>query len=526
MLHYRTSGVSAVIAAMLVLALGTSAALAAHPGGAILSPPEVRQSIPQAPVFRDFLPAAVDLSQYMPPVGDQGQQGSCVGWATAYAARAYYAEQVEHRDTAAAANQPSPAWVYDIIHYGDADCDGGARIPDAMQVLQQGDYSLADFPYSDTSCARPALPERSKPTDFRIDSFEQVYDAQGDRDLDQIKGALAKGEPVVTLIILDPAFQDLSPTNKIWQSDDYQPSDGGHAITLVGYDDRSQTFKFINSWGTSWGDDGYAYVTYDSFVARTAEAYVMHMPGDPELTLSSADLDPPQLSPIPKDLPFNDRKNVSRDLAATDEVPIDVGQLSCGKVDIATDAQGNKIASGFVGTQAELDRVSELLKDKVDENDVTLAPWPACELKLTLAASLADTDTPQTSVDPSAPKVGDDLRVGIQSPGFASYLYAAYFAADGSVATLLQPGPDGLKPKPGHTRLSFGDAASGGVQLAVTKPVGDEMLVVLASEKPLFDTPLSGSVSNRRFLSDLRASLLSGEAGRVTATLVPVTTSE
>lgn len=526
-----TSHLSAMLAALVLLvasAWGT-AALADHPGGGLVTPPEIRQSLPQAPQFRDFLPPAVDLSRYMPPVGDQGQQGSCVGWATAYAARAYYAEQVEHRDISAPQNQPSPAWVYDIIHHGDADCDGGSRIPDAMAVLQQGVYSLAEFPYSDKSCDRPAVPQRSKATDFKIDSFEQVYDAQGDRDLDKLKGALAKGEPVVSLVILDRAFQNLSPKNKIWKSDGNSPSQGGHAITLVGYDDRSQTFKFINSWSTDWGDAGYGYMTYDTFVARTAEAYVMHLPGDPEVTLSEADLNPPQLSlPTPSSFvpPLNVRPTSTRAFGEPDAAPVDVGALSCGQVSVATDEQGNSIATGFVGTKAELDRVDEALKGKVDENDVTLAPWPACELRMTLSAPLADTDVPQAVVDPQAPRIGDSLHIGIQSPGFASYLYAAYFAADGTVSSLLQPGPGGLKAKPGHTQVTFGDKDADGTELAIAKPAGDEMLVVVASEKPLFDQALPSSVSDRAFLSALRTAVLSGDAGHVTATLVPVTTAQ
>ena len=79
-----------------------------HFTGGQPTPQADKATIPQAPVFRDFLPQAVDLSRYMPPVGDQGKQGSCVGWATAYAARAYYAEQIEHRDTSKPENVPSP----------------------------------------------------------------------------------------------------------------------------------------------------------------------------------------------------------------------------------------------------------------------------------------------------------------------------------------------------------------------------------------------------------------------------------
>jgi hypothetical protein len=41
------------------------------------------------------LPAVVDHSSNMPPVGDQGGQGSCVGWASAYALKS----SQEYRET-------------------------------------------------------------------------------------------------------------------------------------------------------------------------------------------------------------------------------------------------------------------------------------------------------------------------------------------------------------------------------------------------------------------------------------------
>ena len=42
---------------------------------------------------------------------------------------------------------------------------------------------------------------------------------------------------------------------------------GGHAILFVGYDDSKQLFKFKNSWGTSWGDNGYGYLSYKYFTS-------------------------------------------------------------------------------------------------------------------------------------------------------------------------------------------------------------------------------------------------------------------
>jgi C1A family cysteine protease len=38
---------------------------------------------------------------------------------------------------------------------------------------------------------------------------------------------------------------------------------GGHAILLVGFDDKTMVFKFQNSWSSSWGDRGNGYLPYN-----------------------------------------------------------------------------------------------------------------------------------------------------------------------------------------------------------------------------------------------------------------------
>jgi C1A family cysteine protease len=37
---------------------------------------------------------------------------------------------------------------------------------------------------------------------------------------------------------------------------------GGHALCFVGYDDAREVFIVKNSWGASWGDNGYGYIPY------------------------------------------------------------------------------------------------------------------------------------------------------------------------------------------------------------------------------------------------------------------------
>ena len=39
----------------------------------------------------------------------------------------------------------------------------------------------------------------------------------------------------------------------------------GHAIIIVGYDDNKKLIEFRNSWGNKWGNNGYAYFTYEAF---------------------------------------------------------------------------------------------------------------------------------------------------------------------------------------------------------------------------------------------------------------------
>ena len=58
--------------------------------GAIPETDEELAGKPRTPLYRAFLPEAVDLRDRFPLAGRQADQGSCVGWAVGYAARSYY----------------------------------------------------------------------------------------------------------------------------------------------------------------------------------------------------------------------------------------------------------------------------------------------------------------------------------------------------------------------------------------------------------------------------------------------------
>ena len=85
------------------------------------------------------LPRSVDLSGNFPSPGNQGPQGSCVGWATAYALKSYH-ERIEEGWEFSDHTTFSPAWIYNQVKApgpcgGPDPYDCGARINDALNLI-------------------------------------------------------------------------------------------------------------------------------------------------------------------------------------------------------------------------------------------------------------------------------------------------------------------------------------------------------------------------------------------------------
>src|SRR5450759_75585 len=89
---------------------------------------------------------SVDLSSQLPPVGDQGSQGSCVAWATSYYYKSWLEKQ-EHTEwnLSNPQYQFSPSFVYNQTNGG---VDYGSTFPDAFDTMQtKGDVDIAEMPY-------------------------------------------------------------------------------------------------------------------------------------------------------------------------------------------------------------------------------------------------------------------------------------------------------------------------------------------------------------------------------------------
>ena len=80
------------------------------------------------------LPENYDLSSDMPPVRSQGNQGSCVAWATTYYLKSYQEKKQYGFDYLSYENIISPAFVYNQSKVNNS-CNSGSTIANALEVL-------------------------------------------------------------------------------------------------------------------------------------------------------------------------------------------------------------------------------------------------------------------------------------------------------------------------------------------------------------------------------------------------------
>ena len=198
------------------------------------------------------LPSSVDLTPSMPAVYDQGELGSCT--ANALTAAVQFLNK---------GFQGSRLFLYynERVLSGDVSTDDGSTIADGVQSLKtQGNVAESAWPYVIANFA-------VKPTaSLYATALTNVVLAATNVSVNanQIKGCLANGSPVVIGIVVYSSFESTAALSSgiVPMPAASDTVLGGHAIVLVGYNDSTNLFKFRNSWGTSYGVQGYGYLPY------------------------------------------------------------------------------------------------------------------------------------------------------------------------------------------------------------------------------------------------------------------------
>lgn len=244
---------------------------------------------PLADNVNNPLPERVSLAKFAPQRLNQGQQGSCVAWASAYAARTIVQAEATQADPNGTAF--SPSFLYNQIKLGN-DCQG-AYILNAMQAMQAGGVlPFSKFGYTDESCQKqPSASDKEQAMPYRIKGFQRLSVGGNDQrpDLLAIKQQLSHGSPVVIGMMVGGTFMQPMEGQDLWTptlGDQRMSGFGGHAMCVIGYDDykvkgekNGGAFQIMNSWGPEWGNNGMAWVRYDDFASFVKEAYAVYPQG-------------------------------------------------------------------------------------------------------------------------------------------------------------------------------------------------------------------------------------------------------
>ena len=219
------------------------------------------------------LPETVDLRASWWSVGDQGDTGSCVGWATCDSLLRWHfvkAKKIEKSDLLSA------RYLWMAAKETDDDVampttfieKVGTSIKAALDIARKFGVVLdRDLPFESGTLYRgDAQTFYARAARLKIAAYINLG-----ADQSAWKHWLATEGPILARVTVDETWNTATATKG--KLSDFRPdtATGGHAIALVGY--TKDAFIVRNSWGRGWGDKGFAYASPAYAKAAITEAY-------------------------------------------------------------------------------------------------------------------------------------------------------------------------------------------------------------------------------------------------------------
>lgn len=208
-----------------------------------------------------ILPWKVNLKKYCPTPGDQGNTASCVGWALAYTLTIERAIRNSWTDRKQIdQSRHSASYIYNQIKQAD-NCFARAKMSEGLALLQlNGDCLASDFEDFSGNCSQmPTSAHHRLARNYSVEGFQRLFDnnAHSDRKVDAIRTILATDQPVMIGLVVPDDFRYGKLNQLNWDA-----AENGHALVVVGYNDGTEMFQVMNSYGSDWGNGGFFELSY------------------------------------------------------------------------------------------------------------------------------------------------------------------------------------------------------------------------------------------------------------------------
>ena len=212
------------------------------------------------------VPGKIDYTAAMTPVRDQGDEGTCVAFASVVGVKEYedtreYKKYIEL----------SPRYLYNLCKRNDgAPGEEGTYPRMAMKMLLNYGVSPESYwPYRPHQQDRPRTGAAAAAKTYRITAYARLNGTDEMKRSLMVNGPFLAGVAVFASWFTDKAEKTgIIPIPK--KNDELK---GGHGICIMGYDDSKKIFKFKNSWSAGWGDKGYGYIKYEYIEKHCSDAW-------------------------------------------------------------------------------------------------------------------------------------------------------------------------------------------------------------------------------------------------------------